>query len=436
MLAFLGATTIAVLLALILFNRCSPLVALILVPAAAGLLGGFGRRTADFMVEGITGIAPVAAMFVFAIVFFGIMTDAGLLDPILSRVLKFVGLDPKRIVVASALLALLIHLDGSGAVCFLVVIPAMRPVYERVGIDTRVLACVVSMAAGVNFLPWTGPTLRAAAALKVSTTQIFRPMIAVQVAGLAFVFATAWWLGRREAHRLDTRVLDPAFEAAQPRPPRVLSDALQTSRHARNFWANLTLTLVVIAVMVSGLASPAVVFMLGTATALVINYPGSAPQRERVDAHARAALSMAAILLAAGAFTGVMNGTGALKALAQSVVAHVPAGAGRHLPFGLALIAMPLSLLFDPDSFYFGVLPVIAETYRQLGGEPLQIAQAVLVGQMTAGFPISPLTPATFLVSGLAGVELSAHQRFAFPFLYAASLVMAVACVFLGVFSA
>jgi len=436
MLALLGATTIAVLLALILLNRCSPLVALIAVPAAAGLLGGFGRKTAEFMVEGITGIAPVAAMFVFAIVFFGVMTDAGLLDPIIARVLKLIGLEPRRIVVASALLALLIHLDGSGAVCFLVVIPAMRPLYERVGIDRRVLACVVSMAAGVNFLPWTGPTMRAAAALKISTTDIFRPMMAVQAAGLAFVFATAWWLGRREARRLGTRGVDSAIEAVTLRPQTVSPEALQAFRRPQLFWVNLTLTLVVIGVLVSGLASPAVVFMLGTATALLINYPGSAAQRERVDAHARAALSMAAILLAAGAFTGVMSGTGALKALAQSAVAHMPAGADHHLPFVLALIAMPLSLLFDPDSFYFGVLPVVAETYRQLGGEPLQVAQAALVGQMTAGFPISPLTPATFLVSGLAGVELSAHQKFAFPFLYAASLVMAVACLVFGVFSA
>jgi len=102
----------------------------------------------------------------------------------------------------------------------------------------------------------------------------------------------------------------------------------------------------------------------------------------------------------------------------------------------LSLVAMPLSMLFDPDSFYFGVLPVIAAVQTQLGGEPLQVAQAALVGQMTAGFPVSPLTPATFLVSGLAGIELAAHQKFAFPFLYAASLVMALACVFFGVFPA
>jgi citrate-Mg2+:H+ or citrate-Ca2+:H+ symporter, CitMHS family len=434
MLALLGAATIAVLLALILFNRCAPLVALVIVPVVAALVGGFGRKTAIFMVDGITGIAPVVAMFVFAIIFFGVMTDAGLLDPIFARVLQLIGLDPTRIVVASALLALLIHLDGSGAVCFLVVIPAMRPLYERVGIDKRVLACVVSMAAGVNFLPWTGPTMRAAAVLKVSPTQIFRPMIAVQAVGLAFVFAASWWLGRREAGRLGAHVTPPG--GGEPQQPAVLSDASRASRRPHLFWLNLTLTLVVIGVLISGWAHPAVAFMLGTALALIMNYPGSTSQRERVEAHARAALSMAAILLAAGVFTGVMNGTGALQALAQTVVAHLPREAGNHLPFALSLVAMPLSMLFDPDSFYFGVLPVIAAMHSQLGGAPLQVAQAALVGQMTAGFPISPLTPATFLVSGLAGVELSAHQKFSFPFLYAASLIMAMACVIFGVFPA
>jgi CitMHS family citrate-Mg2+:H+ or citrate-Ca2+:H+ symporter len=441
MLALLGAATIAVLLALILFNRCSPLVALVTVPAVAGLIGGFGRRTAVFMLDGITSIAPVATLFVFAIVFFGVMTDAGLLDPIIARVLRVIGENPPRIVIASALLALLVHLDGSGAVCFLVVIPAMRPLYERVGIDRRVLACVVSMAAGVNFLPWTGPTLRAAAALKISVTEIFRPMIGVQAVGLAFVFGMAWWLGRREGRQAGTPGMAVAENLSAPGPvPALQAHGTPASSQSTSlgrphlFWVNLALTLVVLGTLVVGWVPPAVAFMLGTALALIINYPGSAPQRERVDAHARSALTMAAILLAAGAFTGVMSGTGALKAMAQAAVAQLPAGAGTHIPFALSLVAMPLSMIFDPDSFYFGVLPVIAEMHAKLGGAPLQVAQAALVGQMTAGFPVSPLTPATFLVSGLAGLELSTHQKFAFPFLYAASLVMASACVLFGIF--
>jgi CitMHS family citrate-Mg2+:H+ or citrate-Ca2+:H+ symporter len=437
MTAWLGAASIAVLLALILSNRCSPLVGLVVVATGAGLIGGFGPRTATFMLDGITGIAPVVAMFVFAIVFFGVMTDAGLLDPIIARVLQLTGVHPTRIVVASALLALLVHLDGSGAVCFLVVIPAMRPLYERVGMDKRVLACVASMAAGVNFLPWTGPTLRAAASLKVPVSDIFRPMIGVQVVGLAFVFGSAWWLGRRETRRLarfadcdipGVHLTDSVGPLNEPR-----ADSTKT-RHPSLFWVNLLLTLTVMGALVSGLVAPAVAFMVGTAIAMLINYPGSAQQRERVDAHARAALAMAAILLAAGAFTGVMTGTGALKALAQAAVAHLGPGGGSHIPFALSLVAMPLSMVFDPDSFYFGVLPVLADMHVRLGGTAVQVAQAALIGQMTAGFPVSPLTPATFLVSGLAGIELSAHQKFAFPFLYAASLLMALACVLFGLF--
>ena len=159
MLAALGLLTILALLALIMSGRLSPLVALIVVPTTAALVGGFGLDTAKFIVTGLQQTATVAAMFVFAILYFGVMTDAGLLDPIVDRILRAVGMHPTRIVVGSALLALLVHLDGSGAVTFLVTIPAMLPLFERLGMDKRILACVVSMAAGVNFLPWTGPTL-------------------------------------------------------------------------------------------------------------------------------------------------------------------------------------------------------------------------------------------------------------------------------------
>jgi CitMHS family citrate-Mg2+:H+ or citrate-Ca2+:H+ symporter len=53
---------------------------------------------------------------------------------------------------------------------------------------------------------------------------------------------------------------------------------------------------------------------------------------------------------------------------------------------------------------------------------------------MTTGFPVSPLTPATFLVCGLTGIDLADHQKFTIPFLFAASVVMTFACVLLGVF--
>jgi CitMHS family citrate-Mg2+:H+ or citrate-Ca2+:H+ symporter len=241
--------------------------------------------------------------------------------------------------------------------------------------------------------------------------------------------AVAYALGRREESRLS--------RLGTAGPPvvfaRVLTEEERALRRPRRFAVNVALTLGVLGVMVAGLVPPAVAFMGGTALALLVNYADPAEQRRRVDAHARAALMMAGILLAAGVLTGILQGSGMLKAMAAAAVAHVPAALFSHVPVALGVVSMPLSLVFDPDSFYFGVLPVVGEASALLGVPPVQVARGALLGHMTTGFPVSPLTPATFLLVGLAGVDLADHQRFSIPYLWGASLVMTAASVAFGI---
>lgn len=430
MLALLGFLTIAAVLAAILTRKMAPLTALIAIPVVSALVGGFGLKIAPFMVHGIQSVAGVAGMFIFAILYFGIMTDAGMLDPIIDGILRIAGTNPVRIVMGTSLLALLVHLDGSGAVTFLVTVPVMRPLYERLGMDKRVLACAASLAAGVNFLPWTGPMIRASASLHLPVAAIFNPLIPVQLAGLCFVFASAWWLGRREARRLAPRGSPAHGMVFQREVPAAHRDL----RRPKRLWFNLSLTLLLIAGMIAAKLEPAAVFMVGVVLALQINYPDLRMQRERINAHAQAALTMAGVLFAAGAFTGIMKESGMLAAMAKSAVDFAPPGAARHLPFVLGLLSMPLSLLFDPDSFYFGVLPVLAQAASAFGVAPLHVAQAAVLGQHTTGFPVTPLTPASFLLAGLAGIEFRDHQRFTIPFLLGASVMMTLVSVAIGVF--
>jgi CitMHS family citrate-Mg2+:H+ or citrate-Ca2+:H+ symporter len=425
MLATWGLITILGMIAAISSRRVSPLVALFLFPVVASAAAGFGSQTAKFALGGIVSIAPVIAMFLFAILFFGVLTDIGMIAPLVRGLLRRIGKDPVLIVPGTAVLALLLHLDGSGAVVFLVAVPSLLPLYQEVGMDRRVLACAVSLAAGVNFLPWTGPTLRAASALHTTPLALFRPLIPIQIVGLVYVFAVAIYLGRREKRRIGIGGSSRGSFTELPADDQPISKM--------RFMGNALLALAVLGLVISGKLEPAIAFMLGTAVALLFNFQTVREQAAALDRHAKAAVSMCAILCSAGVFMGILRGTGMLASMAQAAIAHIPAGFAPHIPFVLALLSMPLSLLFDPDSFYFGVLPVLAAAVQAFGLPAASVAEAALLGQMTTGFPISPLTPATFLVTGLSDIDLSTHQRFAGPYLFGATLVMTLAAVLLHV---
>jgi CitMHS family citrate-Mg2+:H+ or citrate-Ca2+:H+ symporter len=425
MLAFLGLLTILLLLFFVITKKASPVIALTLVPILTGMLAGKTTELPAMIGEGLQAIAPTGVMFVFAILFFGILLDAGTFQPIISRLLKMAGNDPVKIALATAVLAMLIHLDGSGAVTFLVVIPALAPIYDQLGMKRITLACIVALSAGtMNMVPWGGPTIRAATALNVSVTDLFNPMVIPLLTGLATVLGIAFFLGKREKNQLQSETLlsEESYEVNPLHRPKL-------------FWINVLLILVAITSIILSWAPPYVVFMVAFALALLINFPKVDEQKKRIDAHAKEAMLMASILFAAGCFTGILKGSGMMEAMAGTVQTILPEELGRQLPLLTGLVAMPASMLFDPDSFYFGILPLLSSTATNFGASALEVGQAAILGQMTTGFPVSPLTGSTFLLVGLAGVELGDHQKKTIPLAFLVTLVMLLVSVLLGVIS-
>ena len=387
MVAALGFITIIVLLAVIMLKKMSPLVALISVPVITALIGGHGLNIGKYINDGVKSIAPTGTMFIFAILFFGILTDAGTFQPIIDQILKIVGKDPIKIAIGTAILAMIVHLDGSGAVTFLVTVPAMLPLYEALGMRKTTLATIVALGAGVmNILPWGGPTIRAATSLKIPVTELFNPLLIPVLAGILFVLFVAFKLGRDEKIRIGN-IEDINID----------TNNLGEKKESRNFIVNILTIVVAIVVLVSGKLSPTVVFMIAFCISIVINFPSVKEQKERVDAHAKAALMMASILFAAGAFIGIMQKSGMITEMSTVIVKTIPQSLGSYMAVITGVISMPASLLFDPDSFYFGVMPVLATTAQEFGSSAIAVGRAAILGQMTTGFPVSPLTAETFI---------------------------------------
>ncbi|BBO25847.1 citrate transporter [Alteromonas sp. I4] len=424
MLALAGFITILGVLLGIMTKRLSPIMALILVPGVVASVTVGAADVPDYMLQGIVSIAPVAVMFMFAILFFGIMNDAGVFNPVINATIRLCGNDIRKLFVGIVLITALVHLDGSGASTFLIVIPAVLPIFDALKLDRRWLACLVAMSAGVNnMLPWGGPTIRAAAALDLPVMAVYQPLMPIHIGGMCFVIAMAYWMGTRASKALVQNNETPGFKVPE-------SEATLTPWR---WLANVTLIVVVITSIIGQLLHPAIAFIAGTLGGLLINAPGYKTQTIQLEAHAKPAVTMVVILFAAGCFTGILRHSGMLDAMAQQGSLMLPEAMVGQLPLLVALLAMPLSLLFDPDSFYFGVLPVLSGIAEQAGVAGQTMAHSALLGQMTTGFPVSPLTPATFMLVGLTRINLADHQRFTFPYLYAISLFMTVLCVLTGV---
>ncbi|MFC9590449.1 CitMHS family transporter [Streptomyces sp. NPDC056944] len=481
MLTVLGFAMIATFLVLIMLKKMSPIAALVLIPALFCVAVGQGAQLGDYVIEGVGKLAPTAAMLMFAIVYFGVMIDVGLFDPIVRGILRFCKADPVRVVVGTAVLAAIVSLDGDGSTTFMITVSAMYPLYKRLGMSLVVMTGVAATANGVmNTLPWGGPTARAATALKLDAGDIFVPMIPALGVGLLFVFVLAYVLGRRERKRIGYLTLD---EALVPETDAVLVtagggvngkgkgkgenkgkgaggagtatgaagdapgaaagtgegeddgfrglDPNRATLRPRLYWFNAALTVALLAAMILELLPIPVLFLLGAALALTVNYPKMAEQKERIAAHADNVLNVAGMVFAAAVFTGVLTGTGMVKHMADWLVGAIPEGMGPHMALVTGVLSLPLTYFMSNDGFYFGVLPVLAEAGAAHGVSPLEIARASLVGQ--ALHMSSPLVPAVYVLVGMAKVEFGDHTRFTVKWAALTSLVVLAAGILFGI---
>lgn len=437
MLTIAGIIVVGAILALILTGRTSPVAAFILIPVIAAAL--IGESLADIgkqAGEGMTAVSTTALLFLFAIVFFGIMRTRGIFDPLVSGVLRLTKEDPLWVCVATVIVASCVHFDGIGAATFLITIPAFLGVYDRLGMSRLVLACLTGLSAGVmNTVPWGGTTARAASALGLDPVELWKELIPIQFLGIVLILGLAVYFGLRQRKLAQPAASDASEsvhdEQAETGAGGGQADVVLTIRQPL-YWINVALIIAAIGTLLADVLEPHIVFAIALGLALVINYATAAQQMERMVDHAREAMPMVLILVAAGVFLGIISGTGMLDAIGDSLVAITPAAAHSWLHIAIGVLGVPVGMVFGPDPYYFGIVPIVNEVATQAGVAPVDVAKAMLIAD-NVGFTVSPAVPSAFLLAGLAKVSFIRHVRFTFGWALALGAVLVLAALATGV---
>ncbi len=427
--AIVGFLMIILIVTLLLKGKMSPIVVLAVIPTIAALILGFSPiEVADFIKDGIATTTSNGILFIFSVIYFGVMSDTGMFDVIVKGLVKVAGKSVIAVTVATAIIATIAHMDGTTATTVLITIPAMYPVYKRMKIDTRILLCLTGACMGVmNLLPWGGPVARAATVLSMDANDLWHILIPIQILGLVFNIVVAVLLGMYAikngagADRGEVVEMDDKAQAEE--------DAL---RRPKLLLFNLALTIALIAVLSSGIITSYVAFLLALSVALAVNYPDLKLQDKLVKKHAPAALIISATLFSAGAMVGIFDGTGMLTAMANAIIAVIPDFLGGFLHIIFGILALPLGLCIGTDAYFYGIMPLVIEVGSTYGIDPLATASAMIIGKNLA-LLVSPLTPATFLAIGLTNTELKDHMKFSIPWYWLVSICMLIIAVIIGV---
>ncbi|MCI7796314.1 MAG: citrate:proton symporter [Lachnospiraceae bacterium] len=444
LVGILGFACIVAIVVTLFKSKTLPSIAFIVFPmilATILVLGNYYTwdNIAKLIKSGFSSTGPTAALFVFSVLYFGIMTDAGMFDVIIGKLMLLVKDNVIGVCVMTCIIALIGHLDGGGASTFCIVIPAMLPVFKKMHMRPTTLLRIAVLSMGVlNLMPWAGPTMRAATVLGIEASALWQTILPIQVCGIALALAVAVICGILEQKRgagINGK-LAQTEGVVEIDNSEAAAEQNELAR-PKLFLFNIALTLSVIALLILDIFPSYVPFMIGVAAAILVNYPGAKMQKKIINSHAGPALMMCSTLMGAAVLMGVLvkdveGTTSVITCMSNLISSVLPAALGRHLPLVIGILSVPLALAFDTDSYFYGMLPVMIGIGEGFGIAAMPIAVAMVVCRNCATF-ISPMVPATLLGVGLADVDIKDHIKASFLWVWGFSFICMIVAILFGI---
>ncbi|MGQ4001711.1 citrate:proton symporter [Francisellaceae bacterium CB299] len=432
MLSIIGLFVILTIVIMLLSGKVLPNVAMTIIPIIGALLAGFSFHDIGiFFNSGFNTVIHIAIMFIFAILYFGIMQDVGLFTPLVKFVVRFAGGSAITISLGTVIIAAVAHLEGSGAATFLITIPLLLPIYKELKMSPYLLVLLIGASASImNMIPWAGPVGRISSVINVSPIAFWYPLIQIQVLGILFLLVLTVFLAVREKKRIANGYnlrnnLSPVQDATIADKQKIVEINPYVLRK-NMYMFNLLLTFILITSLVIGEIPPELSFIIALAIALPANFTNIHDRIERIYAHSSGALMMALIIISAGVFLGVLGDSGMLRALSNSIIHILPDGILSHITTIVSIFGVPLELVLNTDAYYFALLPLVSEISNTYSVSPEATSYMMLVGNVAGTF-ISPFSPALWLAVGLAGIDIGKYIKYSILWIWLISLFL-LAC--------
>lgn len=419
MLTLIGILIIVTIVVLLMSGKTSPIVAMSVVPLIGALIAGFSiGEISGFFEAGLLKVSKVATMFLFAILFFSILKELHVFDPMIRSMVRMTRGNVVIVAVMTTLIAAIVHLDGSGAATFLIIIPALLPLYRKLGMSPYLMLLLMAGSMGVmNMVPWGGPLGRASAVTGIEAAALWQSLIPVQVIGILGMMGFAVLMGLREKKRILAAQALGTTPFEQDCMAADMAEDLQEQVKPKKFWFNIGLVVLAVICLAFGLFSAPYVFMIALSLVLLLNFPKPREQMAVISRHAPQALSMVAIIFAAGAFLGILSESGMLKSIALDLIHILPTTWVGSLHILVGILGVPMDLFTSTDAYYFALLPIVHEVTSTAGVTADSVVYAMAIGN-NAGTFVSPFSPATWLAMGLAGTDMGRHLRYSFGWIW------------------
>ncbi|MBA2795791.1 CitMHS family transporter [Streptococcus porcinus] len=458
LLTILAYAMIAIFMYVVMSKKMSPLSALVMVPLVFTIIAfftGVADITADpafvkslgdakiannlsavgpMVLYGINQTAKTGIMLLFAILYFSIMLDTGLFDPITEKMIRFAKGDPMKVLMATAIVSAAVSMNGDGTTTTLIVVSAFLPIYQKLNMKVMNLGVLIILQNTImNLLPWGGPTARAMSVLNVGSEILAFLAPGMIISLLYVIFIVAPSMGRKERKRLGITNLS---DQEMKKLTEISDPEKEATRRPDLFLFNGIMTIVLITWLVAGSFIPAIqvpsllLFAVGTIVALMVNYPNLKDQSKRIGDNAGDAVQVVILVFAAGIFMGLFQGSGMANALAQSFTTIIPKQLAGFWGLIIALLSAPGTFFLSNDGFYYGIMPVLAQAGARYGFDNMSMALASLMGQ--AFHLLSPLVAFIYLLLRLTGLDMGEWQRTAGKYALGIFIIFILTIILMG----